>query len=194
MEQLTREERKKRLKNKQPDVVYLTKEQADKLEDGHLNQLVMIVEKRADGTVSMAPDFRFCPTLTDQHAAHTTDINYLMEKYQPDELATYMASRNQFRQEILGVDFSEEPQLQDAMNTRLKLQQAFEKLDPDIRNHFRNHVEFLRYLENPQNKEKLIKIGLLKEKQIQELLPPENANDLTNANKTPPLQPTKPNP
>lgn len=193
MEILTREERKKRLKTIKPDTVYLTKEEADKLEEGSLNQLVMIVEKRKDGTTSMSPDYRFCPSLTEQHSAHLTDINYLMSKYQPDELSAYIQARNQYRTEILGYDFSSEPNLQEAMNTKLKLQQAYDKLDPDIKIHFKNHVEFLKYIENPQNKEKLIKIGLLKEKEIKELLPPtSNANDKTNAN--PPLTPTTPDP
>lgn len=157
---------------------------------GKLNEVIYHSEHRPDGTVSHALDFSNCPSMAEQHTAHLTDINYLMEKYQPDELAAYLAARNQYRQEILGHDFSSEPSLQDAKNSVLALRTAYENLKPELRNQFKNHVEFLKYIDNPANKEKLIKLGLLKESEINKLTPQTppppnintNANDSTNAN------------
>lgn len=155
-------------------------------EMGKLNEIKIISKQRSDGTVSHALDFSNCPTLTEQHTAHLSDINYLMEKYRPDELAAYLTARNQHRQEIIGHDFSVEPNLQDAKNLIYTLKSAFEELSPELRNQFRNHVEFLKFVDNPANADKLVKMGLISKKSLEKLIPPpQNANDQTNAIPTP---------
>lgn len=162
----------------------MKKEQIEEM--GKLNELKIHTSTRKNGTLRIALDYSNCPSLAEQHTAHLTNINYLMAKYQPDELAAYIAARNQYRQEILGHDFSQEPSLQEAKNSVLHLKTAFEKLPEDIKNQFKNHVEFLKFIDNPSNQEKMIKMGLLKQKQIDELLPKTTTNDQTiNDKKTP---------
>ena len=146
-------------------------------EMGTLNEIKYIYTKNHIGTTDVALDFSNCPTLTEQHSINLTNINYLMDKYKPDELAAFIAARNQYRQEIIGHDFSREPSLQDAKTLAYQLKQEFENLPNDIKSSFKNHVEFLKFIDNPANQEKMIKLGILKPKQIEKLLPPTNDND-----------------
>lgn len=157
------------------------------LYEGELNETIHWHEKRPDGSLRVSQDFRFCPTLAEQHTAHLSDINWLMDKFQPDELAAYIAQRDQYRQEILGHDFSEEPDLQEARNVTYILKQSFEKLPDEIKNNFRNHVEFLKFIDNPLNQEKMLKMGLLKPKEIAQLTSDQKLsinNDDLNDDKT----------
>lgn len=138
-----------------------------------LNEVIIEESVRPNGTRRVRLNFEYCPTLTEQHTAHLTDINYLIKKYKPDELAAYIAARAQHKQEIVGHDFSQEPDLQGAKNIIYTSKQEFEKLDPKIKQSFRNHVEFLKFIDNPANAEKMVKLGLLSKKQIQKLQTPE---------------------
>lgn len=131
-----------------------------------LNEVITIYEKRPNGSIRLAYDYSNCPTLTEQHTAHMTDINYLMDKFQPDELAAYIAARQQYRREILNHDFSSEPSLLDAKNLVYKLQTEFQKLPDEIRLQFKSHVEFLKFIDNPANQEKMIKLGLMTKKEV----------------------------
>lgn len=140
---------------------------------GKLNEIIVHTSKRANGTLRIQQDFEFCPTLAEQHTAHLSDLDYLMKKYKPDELAAYIAARNQHRHEILGHDFSIEPSLQDAKNIIYQMKSAFEKLPDDIRIQFKNHVEFLKFIDNPANQDKMIKLGLMTKKEIAEVKTPE---------------------
>lgn len=131
-----------------------------------LNVVIVKKQVRENGTRRIQQDFDNCPTMAEQHTGHLTDINYLMEKYKPDELAAYLAVRNQHRQEIVGHDFSHEPNLQEAKNAVYQSRKNFEDLPEDVRKHFQNHLEFLKFIDNPKNSEKMVKLGLLKQKQI----------------------------
>lgn len=134
-----------------------------------LNQSLYKITKRADGSVRIQQDFSYSPTMTEQHTAHLTDINYLIKKYKPDELSAYLAARNQYRQEILGHDFSAELTLQEAKNVVYRSQQEFERLPDDLKYSFKNHVEFLKFVDNPQNAEKLIRLGYITKEQLKNL-------------------------
>lgn len=127
------------------------------------------------GSVRIQQDFSNCPTLAEQHTAHLTDLNYLIKKYKPDELAAYIAAREQYRQEIVGHDFSQEPDLQGAKNVIYQMKKNFEELPEEIKMQFKNHVEFLKFIDNPHNQEKMIKLGLLKPAEIKNLTDPKEA-------------------
>lgn len=142
------------------------------IDEGRLNEVRVLEIRRKNGSLRVQSDYQFCPTMCEQHTAHLSDLNYLMEKYQPDELAAYLAARTAHRREILGHDFSVEPSLQEAMNITYRVRQAFENLDEDVRKHFRNHVEFLKFIDNPANEEKLVKLGLLTKKEVAEFKDP----------------------
>lgn len=139
---------------------------------GALNEIIIKKTIRENGSLREQQDFSFCPTLTEQHTAHLTDINYLIEKYKPDELAAYIAAKNLQRQEIIGHDFSAEPDMQDAKNIIYQSKQQFEELPDELKQSFKNHLEFLKFVDNPNNVEKLIKLGLATRKQIDTIQKP----------------------
>lgn len=143
---------------------------------------------RPDGSRRIQQDFSLCPTMTEQHTAHLTDINYLMEKYKPDELQAFLAARQQYRTEVLGHDFSTEPNLQEAKNIVYQSNQAFLQLPDEVRSQFQNHLEFLKFIDNPSNVEKMLKLGILTPRQVTDLQIPQNPLIPTT-----PLTPTTPN-
>lgn len=83
------------------------------------NKVIYKETRRQDGSLRIQQDFTNCPTMTEQHTAHLTDINYLIKTYKPDEIAMYLATRAAHRKEILGHDFAQEPNLQEAKKCRL---------------------------------------------------------------------------
>lgn len=152
--------------------------------EGKLNEVIVREWRRPDGSLGRSTDYSFCPTLTEQHTAHLSDLNYLIDKYKPDELAAYLAARTQHRTEILGHDFSVEPELMDAKNTVYRMKKAFEELPEDIKMMFKNHIEFLKFIDNPDNQDKMIKLGLLKPLEIKELTGEENVQQKQKKTKT----------
>lgn len=149
---------------KQPEII---------LDQGELNKVLVRETRRENGSLRIQQDFSFCPTMAEQHTAHLTDLNYLIKKYKPDELASYIAARSQYRQEIIGHDFSTEPDLQEAKNLTYYMKKNFEALPEEIKKNFSNHIEFLKFIDNPANQEKMIKLGLLKPAEIKQLTDPD---------------------
>lgn len=136
---------------------------------GKLNEVKIVETVRPNGTVRIQQDFSNCPSLAEQHTAHLTDINYLIQKYKPDELGAYLAARAGHRAEILGHDFSRELSLQDAKNVVYESRKEFEKLPDSLKRNFANHLEFLKFIDNPENEEKMYKLGLLTKAQVEKL-------------------------
>ncbi len=143
------------------------------LAEGELNKVIIVEKIRKDGSRRIQQDFQFCPSMAEQHTAHLTNINYLIEKYKPDELQAYINARNQYRQEIIGHDFSQEPNLQDSRNIIYKSKTEFEALPDDVKLNFKNHLEFLKFIDNPANAEKMLKLGILTQRQLDNIQIPE---------------------
>lgn len=139
-------------------------------EMGILDQVITIETPRNDGRGPRIQfDYQNCPSRTDQSAAHLTDINYLMKKYSPDELTMYLATRNSQRQEILGHDFSTEPSMQDGLNLIADVRRVMEKMPKEIKAYASTPLEFVKFLDNPQNQEILIRHKILGKKEIAEI-------------------------
>lgn len=134
-----------------------------------LNEVIVVETRRPNGTIRRQLDFSNCPTMTEQHTGHLTDLNYLIKKFKPDELAQYISARSQHRVEVLGHDFSEEPSPQEARNVIYQSKKAFSELPEEIRTQFPNHLEFMKFIDNPANAEKMIKLGILKPAEIKKL-------------------------
>lgn len=157
------------------------KEQVEEL--GKFNKVIIKVTTRKNGSIRISEDYSNCVSLAEQHTAHMSDINYLIEKYKPDELAHYIAARTQFKTEIIGHDFSKEPNLQGAKNTLYQSKKAFEEMPKEITQQFKSHLEFLKFIDNPANAEKMIKLGILTKKQIKDVqIPDPNPTNPTNPN------------
>jgi len=153
------------------------------IEEGKLNELVHIITKRPNGSVRIQTDYRYAPSMTDQSQANETDLNYLIKKFKPDELGAYIAARGAKKQEIKSHDFSVEPSLTEARNITYKLKKAFDELPDNVKYSFRNHVEFLKFIENPNNQEKMVNLGLLTKTQIQQNTIPKPNDDLNDKQK-----------
>lgn len=151
---------------------------------GKLNVVIEKITKRPNGSIRIQQDFSNCPTLAEQHTAHLTDLNYLIEKYKPDELGAYIAAKSQHRLEVLGHDFSMEPNYQEAKNILYKSKQEFEELPDEVKHSFKNHLEFLKFIDNPNNAEKMIKLGILTPKQVETLQSPGAAVETTKTTPT----------
>lgn len=115
-------------------------------------------------TPRVIQDFTGCTSITDATSANLTDINFLMEKYKPDELQLYLAARAQNRQQpIEGYDFTKEPDINTAMNEVARMKEAYQSLPYEVRQQFKNYVEFMKFADNPQNLQKLKDMGLITE-------------------------------
>lgn len=139
------------------------------VESAKLNEVIITETRRPDGSLRVQQDFQYCPSMTEQHSRHFTDLNYLIEKYKPDEIAAYIAARSQYRQEITGHDFSLELSLQDAHNQVYAARQIFLNLDPEIQMHFKSPLDFVKFIDNPANAQKMLKMGLLKQKDLEKV-------------------------
>ena len=113
--------------------------------------------------------FENCISRTDTTGAEMTDLNALIAKYSPNELANYIAMKRAGQTPIVGHDFTKEPSLQNAMNERYRLNTMFDNLDPQLRKQFKNVLEFLKFVDDPHNKDQVIRLGLVTEKQVQEI-------------------------
>lgn len=122
--------------------------------------------KHYRGSVRIQQDFSTCISTTDQHAGHATDINYLVQRYKPDELAMYLAAKSQQKQKIEGYDFSKEPNLQEAKNEVYRLEQLFEKLPKNIKSEFPSVVDFMKFLDSKVNVDKLIDLKIFKKEEL----------------------------
>lgn len=141
----------------------------EQVEDLEFNKVIHVEVRRPDGSLRVAQDFSNCVSMTDQSRAHETDINYLMKRHQPDELAAYISARNINRKEILNHDFSQETDMAQSLTLVGKAKKVFEELPIELRSKFKNVVQFFQYLDNPGNEDKLIQFGLATKEQIAKL-------------------------
>lgn len=162
----------KKQKKESLDQEYMDPATGELIREPKLNQIITKTSIRLNGTLRVQHFYDYCPTLAEQHTAHLTDINYLIARYKPDELAAYIAARSVRRPEILGHDFSLEHDLQSAKNVVYAAKQIFDGLDDEHKIQFRNTLEFVKFIDNPQNAEKMVKMGLITPQQRDTVVPP----------------------
>jgi hypothetical protein len=94
------------------------------------------------------------PSLTQQHYKDKTDINKIMEKVRKKGIMPPAG-------ELMVADFSEIPDLHTMLQKTRKVNDAFMRLPPEVRNNFRNDPErFIKYMSDPEKKDEQIKLGL----------------------------------
>lgn len=153
-----------------------------------LNVAIVTETIRKNGTLEITQDFSNCPSLTEQHGAKNGDVNHLIKTYTANELDMYLSQRNANRPEITGHDFSQEPNLQEAKNEVLRLQQAYEQIPDDLQKLYPTLTTFLKFIDNPQNVEKMIDLKILTRKQTQQFNPVVPTTQ-TPTNTPPPVAP-----
>lgn len=129
-------------------------------------------------TPRIIQDFSETVSMTEQHTASMNDLNYLVQRYTPDELTNYLIAKGRSFPPIQGHDFSQEPSLQDAMNEVLRIKKIFNELPHDVQAQFKNPLDFVKFVDNPQNAQRLVKMGLLEPVDIQ----PQTTTNQTTTN------------
>lgn len=94
--------------------------------------------------------------MADQSFKMDCDVNFIVQKYLKTGQITHLAKN-------VGkyMDVSEIPDLQTALTTVQKAQEAFDSLPAELRARFANSpVEMVNWLQDPQNDEEAIRLGL----------------------------------
>lgn len=133
--------------------------------DFPLDSYIQIIGKRPNGSKRIIQWGRHLPSLTEQHHKEVNDINILMSKYTPDEVAQILIAKGMNKQEILGHDFSLEPNLQEAKNQVYNIKKYFNELPDHIKRNFASAKEFLLFCDDKQNIEQLRQWGLAKKQE-----------------------------
>jgi len=96
------------------------------------------------------------PSMTDQSQHAQTDVNNIMAKYKKTGQITHLAKvQGNF------ADLSEIQDLHTSMTQVTLAQQTFNALPAELRSRFQNSpVEMLNFLNNPQNDQEAIQLGL----------------------------------
>lgn len=97
------------------------------------------------------------PSRTRQSEREDCDINAVMARYERTGIITHT-------KQIQGQygDFSNIPSYQEAMNQIMLAQNQFNSLPSDLRKQFENDpVQFVHFMDNPDNEEKARSMGLL---------------------------------
>lgn len=97
--------------------------------------------------------------ITEQAHRDSADINKIIAKHGLDIIQkTAMLQSNEYRfDDMEGNDF------QEAMEKVTKAQQSFDQLPHQIRKEFDNNpAKFLDFVQNPENTDKMVKMGLIK--------------------------------
>jgi len=106
------------------------------------------------------------PSLTQQHHAEAVNINTIVQKYHRTGI---LPNGNNPAKAVYGdftaIDF------QTAQQRITTAREAFEALPAQIRARFRNEpVELIKFMENPENLDEAVKLGLAQKKEVK---PPE---------------------
>lgn len=96
------------------------------------------------------------PSKTKTDMQKSCDVNNIMRKYERTGLVNHVARHQGQYGEFAEIDFHE------AANAVLAAEQMFMELPAKVRAEFSNNPgEFLRFVENPENGEKMRELGLL---------------------------------
>ena len=134
-----------------------------------------VISKRPDGSVRVVTQ-NDGPSKTDQSFRDDCDVNTIMRRYKKTGQISHLAKS----QGVFG-DFSNVPDLQDALQTVTEAQAIFDQFPADLRRRFGNSpVEFYRFMEDPANVDESIKLGLRTRREVVPQPPadkPEGASD-----------------
>lgn len=102
--------------------------------------------------------------MTEQHFKDTCDVNKIIRKYDKTGLINHVNEVEAKYGDMTGLDYKA------AMDLVVKIGQEFEQFPSHIRNRFRNSPEkYLEFMENPENREEAIKLGLVRADVLEEL-------------------------
>lgn len=98
------------------------------------------------------------PSRTKQAHKDECDINIILKKYIKNGILTHVAAYGGTY-----LDLPNEVDYQSCLNFVIRAQSAFEQLPAHVRNRFNNDpAQFLKFAENAENREEMVKMGLMK--------------------------------
>lgn len=116
-----------------------------------------IIELRANGTKRVATE-NTGKTMTQQHLAKETDVNYIVAKFAKTGTVTHVsnAKSNSYR------DLVNAPSYQEALQTIINAETLFMEIPAKIRAKFNNDPQqMITYLADPKNTSEAISLGLV---------------------------------
>jgi phage internal scaffolding protein len=124
-------------------------------------------------------DHEFEESKTEQSHKSEVDINNIVKRAGNMELISKVAALQEFVfDDVTGNDFQEN------MNAIIKARDTFESVPSDIRRQFDNDAaKFMDFVYNPENKDKLVEMGLAQAPAVEEPIqvvvtnPPETPQD-----------------
>lgn len=115
-------------------------------------------------------------TRTQQQFKDQCDVNNIMKKYRLTGELNHINKK-----QGIYADLSDSPTYQAALEIIIKAENTFSELSSDVRKRFNNDPhEMISFLENPQNNEEAIKLGL----KIPPPNPSQKQNETQNETKT----------
>lgn len=115
------------------------------------------VEKRKNGRLRMK-FFTVGESMTKQSFKDQCDINKILHSYRK-----YGKLPDMIKQNMHFGDFSEVPDYKESLDIVIRAQTQFNSLDSALRKRFHNDpVEFLEFVHDSNNKDELIKMGVIK--------------------------------
>ena len=96
-------------------------------------------------------------SLTRQSHKAECDINNIVARFNKDGVITHLAKHGESYGDVTGADYKT------WMNKLVSAREMFEELPSDVRSRFGNDPSaFLSFVQNPENKDEMVKIGLAK--------------------------------
>lgn len=130
-----------------------------------LGKMRKVIGKRPNGSLRVSFIYDEVPSMTEQHGRQEADINYLVAKYKPDELANYLMQRFARKQPLpdlnSGYDYSRELTKQEALNVVADVRREYMDLPEDVRAHFKSPSQFMKFIDKPGQLENLVKKGFM---------------------------------
>lgn len=106
------------------------------------------------------------PSLTQQHHRDLCDVNNILKKFMKTGIDVFA---NRVNSGFYG-DFTNVGDYQDCLMKVMHAQEAFDSLPAEIRKEFQNDPgQFVDFVGNPDNKDRLVEMGLLPKESGQEL-------------------------
>lgn len=117
------------------------------------------------------------PSLTQQSEKDSTDINFIVKQYCECGVCPSCNVHHPLSEDMLAMSTQT---FQEVMQQQAQLTTAFNELPANVRKKFDyNPLKMLEFVENPNNKEECVKLGLLDISVLREVLPSDFNNPIS---------------
>lgn len=145
-----------------------------------------IITKRKNGTTRVAYETTL-PSKTDKSHKNDCDVNLIMRRFMETGQVSHLAKGQAAYHDVTDV-----PDLDVALNTVAKAQEAFDSLSATVRRRFGNSpTEMVKFISDPKNASEAHKMGLITDNTLKNLAPPSTlAGEKNTTNQHQKIKPT----